>query len=141
MLIQKRMLSYLPLLYHRLRPLPPLVRGFLARLRVGAACDMWHDGGWWEVEIMSRCALEGGADLGSLITRPLVRRVIDDWKATRRLSLQAAAAAAAESAAAGGGKGPSIFGAVRPVCSEEEFAALPRHLKVGQPHATARGGG
>ena len=58
-----------------LRPPPPRARGFEARLRPGAPVDLWHNGGWWEVEIIGRAG--SGFDVQSPVFPELKRAGVE----------------------------------------------------------------
>ena len=42
------------------RPPPPVLSGFMHKLRPGTMCELWHDGGWWEVAVIDRKKGSGG---------------------------------------------------------------------------------
>ena len=45
-----------------LRPPPPIAHGWECFIKVGASCELWHEGAWWEATVMERVRLEDGAD-------------------------------------------------------------------------------
>ena len=45
-----------------LRPQPPIAHGWELFIKVGASCELWHEGAWWEATVLERIRLEDGAD-------------------------------------------------------------------------------
>ena len=42
-----------------LRPPPPRCIGWATRLKVGSACEVWHQDGWWEVRVFAKRLRKG----------------------------------------------------------------------------------
>ena len=56
------------------RPPPPVLSGFMHKLRPGTMCELWHDGGWWEVAVIDRKKGSGGG-LALEVESPLYNEV------------------------------------------------------------------
>ena len=56
------------------RPPPPVLSGFMHKLRPGTMCELWHDGGWWEVAVIDRKKGAGGG-LALEVESPLYNEV------------------------------------------------------------------
>ena len=56
------------------RPPPRGLSGFMHKLRPGTMCELWHDGGWWEVAVIDRKKGSGGR-LALEVESPLYNEV------------------------------------------------------------------